>query len=623
MIGTTHYRTLMLRVIMLAVITTATGCPGGTPEEATIHTPKEPDSTVDQEGGPGASPVPGGGGAPGGGGKTLEEQLDELINKVGQEDLENLCKDIKILPCVFSAEVPYKSIRGAASLFLAIRDYDASKADYTAVRALAESKIKSIALPYDGIMLSGANSGNLDFIKLSLFLGCPVDQVFDYEGGRHTAVYIADRNGHKAIVDYLLANGGKYDLKEEKNNFMTSLKDELAAQIKNPKMQSKNAVEERKNVIKDWVKEEIIEDRLVKITNSYPKVVDNVANKVEILVGKLEELKSSNTEHILTKCAYYAIKHNYSKAVSFLVGKLGKNAPEQKDKDKLVDLVHLAIKKDYKDLTVVKPLVDKLDKVGLDQKDKATLLACVHLAIKKDYKDLTVVELLVDKLDKVGLDQKDKATLLACVQLALHKSRALKQKYDLTVVKPLVGKLDQVGLEPKDKATLLDCVRLAINKSHALKQKYDLTVVKSLVGKLDKVCLTPENLSLALKSLLSSAIYRGSLDSVKFFIEKKKVDVNSRFHYNKASKNNGETALIKATRSSHLAIVEYLLEQGADKELKSDRGKTALDLAQELCGAAGDETKNKKDLQDIIELLKPYKAVIPGYAGLNVPDAEE
>ena len=585
MIGTTHYRTLMLRVIMLAVITTATGCPGGTPEEATIHTPKEPDSTVDQEGGPGASPVPGGGGAPGGGGKTLEEQLDELINKVGQEDLENLCKDIKILPCVFSAEVPYKSIRGAASLFLAIRDYDASKADYTAVRALAESKIKSIALPYDGIMLSGANSGNLDFIKLSLFLGCPVDQVFDYEGGRHTAVYIADRNGHKAIVDYLLANGGKYDLKEEKNNFMTSLKDELAAQIKNPKMQSKNAVEERKNVIKDWVKEEIIEDRLVKITNSYPKVVDNVANKVEILVGKLEELKSSNTEHILTKCAYYAIKHNYSKAVSFLVGKLGKNAPEQKDKDKLVDLVHLAIKKDYKDLTVVKPLVDKLDKVGLDQKDKATLLACV--------------------------------------QLALHKSRALKQKYDLTVVKPLVGKLDQVGLEPKDKATLLDCVRLAINKSHALKQKYDLTVVKSLVGKLDKVCLTPENLSLALKSLLSSAIYRGSLDSVKFFIEKKKVDVNSRFHYNKASKNNGETALIKATRSSHLAIVEYLLEQGADKELKSDRGKTALDLAQELCGAAGDETKNKKDLQDIIELLKPYKAVIPGYAGLNVPDAEE
>ena len=585
MIGTTHYRTLMLRVIMLAVITTATGCPGGTPEEATIHTPKEPDSTVDQEGGPGASPVPGGGGAPGGGGKTLEEQLDELINKVGQEDLENLCKDIKILPCVFSAEVPYKSIRGAASLFLAIRDYDASKADYTAVRALAESKIKSIALPYDGIMLSGANSGNLDFIKLSLFLGCPVDQVFDYEGGRHTAVYIADRNGHKAIVDYLLANGGKYDLKEEKNNFMTSLKDELAAQIKNPKMQSKNAVEERKNVIKDWVKEEIIEDRLVKITNSYPKVVDNVANKVEILVGKLEELKSSNTEHILTKCAYYAIKHNYSKAVSFLVGKLGKNAPEQKDKDKLVDLV--------------------------------------HLAIKKDYKDLTVVELLVDKLDKVGLDQKDKATLLACVQLALHKSRALKQKYDLTVVKPLVGKLDQVGLEPKDKATLLDCVRLAINKSHALKQKYDLTVVKSLVGKLDKVCLTPENLSLALKSLLSSAIYRGSLDSVKFFIEKKKVDVNSRFHYNKASKNNGETALIKATRSSHLAIVEYLLEQGADKELKSDRGKTALDLAQELCGAAGDETKNKKDLQDIIELLKPYKAVIPGYAGLNVPDAEE
>lgn len=72
-------------------------------------------------------------------------------------------------------------------------------------------------------------------------------------------------------------------------------------------------------------------------------------------------------------------------------------------------------------------------------------------------------------------------------------------------------------------------------------------------------------------SPLCNAILKGDLATVKKFIEYG-ADVNE--------KSNGLTPLMLAARYNKVEILKYLVEKGADKQVKDERGYTALKYAE-------------------------------------------
>ena len=212
MFNTTHYRRLMLCVIVLTMMTT-TGCPGqgkkGTPKKATkkptIHTPEAPDSTVDQE-----EEEPGsgdGGGGRGGGGITgggprrphtdpVEQKLQGLISKVDKSQASVLKQEIRAVSGSISEETAGK----AALIFLAITRSGVEDG----VWKLGGSKIRALGLPRVDIINHGATEGVLGLVRLSLLAGFSVDTKLRT---RFTALYEAALKGHEPIVDLLLAEG--------------------------------------------------------------------------------------------------------------------------------------------------------------------------------------------------------------------------------------------------------------------------------------------------------------------------------------------------------------------------------------------------------------------------------
>ncbi|WP_317163834.1 ankyrin repeat domain-containing protein [Flavobacterium phycosphaerae] len=72
-------------------------------------------------------------------------------------------------------------------------------------------------------------------------------------------------------------------------------------------------------------------------------------------------------------------------------------------------------------------------------------------------------------------------------------------------------------------------------------------------------------------SPLCTAIYKGDLTTVKKFVEYG-ADVNEE--------SNGMTPLMFAARYNKVDIIKYLLEKGAKKEVKDERGYTALKYAE-------------------------------------------
>lgn len=76
----------------------------------------------------------------------------------------------------------------------------------------------------------------------------------------------------------------------------------------------------------------------------------------------------------------------------------------------------------------------------------------------------------------------------------------------------------------------------------------------------------------------------GSVKTIQLLLEKKPTLLNDK-------NNDGETVLFEAVRSSQSQIVEALLKNGADKNLKNKKGQLAVNLA--------DPKSDKK----IIELL--------------------
>lgn len=70
---------------------------------------------------------------------------------------------------------------------------------------------------------------------------------------------------------------------------------------------------------------------------------------------------------------------------------------------------------------------------------------------------------------------------------------------------------------------------------------------------------------------LCNAIVKGDLETVKKFIE---------YGTNVNEMSNGLTPLMLAARYNKVEIIKYLVEKGADKQIKDERGNTALKYAE-------------------------------------------
>ena len=73
--------------------------------------------------------------------------------------------------------------------------------------------------------------------------------------------------------------------------------------------------------------------------------------------------------------------------------------------------------------------------------------------------------------------------------------------------------------------------------------------------------------------LIRYAFY-GDLSTVKYLIEKKGANIN-------CTDVNGYTPLMHAVIGGQLQIIKYLIEAGADIDIKNTYGKTVLDIMKE------------------------------------------
>lgn len=78
------------------------------------------------------------------------------------------------------------------------------------------------------------------------------------------------------------------------------------------------------------------------------------------------------------------------------------------------------------------------------------------------------------------------------------------------------------------------------------------------------------------RSAFMNAAMAGCLDTVRYFVEEKKMDINTRHHV------WNETILHKAVQGRNAALARYALEHGVDRAITDNNHRTALDLAKEL-----------------------------------------
>lgn len=91
------------------------------------------------------------------------------------------------------------------------------------------------------------------------------------------------------------------------------------------------------------------------------------------------------------------------------------------------------------------------------------------------------------------------------------------------------------------------------------------------------------------------AACNGDIESLNKLLQVFTVDVNA------ANKVNGWTALHWATKRNHKTVVEFLLTQGADKEIETYKGEKAVDLTTNkdiitLLGGSSNQSDSKQSL---------------------------
>jgi len=78
------------------------------------------------------------------------------------------------------------------------------------------------------------------------------------------------------------------------------------------------------------------------------------------------------------------------------------------------------------------------------------------------------------------------------------------------------------------------------------------------------------------KSAFLNAAMSGCLGTVRYFVEERGMDINTRHHV------WNETLLHKAVQTRNTALARYALEKGVDRSITDNNGRTALTLAKEL-----------------------------------------
>lgn len=78
------------------------------------------------------------------------------------------------------------------------------------------------------------------------------------------------------------------------------------------------------------------------------------------------------------------------------------------------------------------------------------------------------------------------------------------------------------------------------------------------------------------RSAYLNAAMAGCLDTVRYFVEEKQMDINTRHHV------WNETILHKAVQKRNTALARYALERGVDRNIRDNNRRTALDLAKEI-----------------------------------------
>ncbi|HNT27087.1 MAG TPA: ankyrin repeat domain-containing protein [bacterium] len=78
------------------------------------------------------------------------------------------------------------------------------------------------------------------------------------------------------------------------------------------------------------------------------------------------------------------------------------------------------------------------------------------------------------------------------------------------------------------------------------------------------------------RSAFMNAAMAGCLDTIRYFVEEKKMDINTRHHV------WNETILHKAVQGRDLTLARYAIERGVDLNITDNNKRTALDLAKEL-----------------------------------------
>lgn len=78
------------------------------------------------------------------------------------------------------------------------------------------------------------------------------------------------------------------------------------------------------------------------------------------------------------------------------------------------------------------------------------------------------------------------------------------------------------------------------------------------------------------RSAFMNAAMAGCLDTVRYFVEEKKLDINTRHHI------WNETLLHKAVQGRNMALARYAIERGVDITITDNNKRTAFDLAKEL-----------------------------------------
>jgi|GEM_PF-6768935 len=102
------------------------------------------------------------------------------------------------------------------------------------------------------------------------------------------------------------------------------------------------------------------------------------------------------------------------------------------------------------------------------------------------------------------------------------------------------------------------------------------TTVRRIEERGADLTLEVSSANTVVKSAFLNAAMSGCLDTMRYFVEEKNLDINTRHHV------WNETILHKAVQKRNAELARYAIERGVDRSLKDSNQRTALDLAKEI-----------------------------------------